>query len=321
MQRKIYDYADGDEVNLFMVIKAADVRVAKNGNKYIAFTFSDPSGDITAKYWDAQPDEISRFQPGKVVLVTGKRDVYQGKPQIKLHHLRLTTANEPHDPAAFIPAAPCSQEQLEGEINQYVKAITNPTWQRIVEFMLRQFHDAFFTYPAAKTNHHAFLGGLAYHTVSILRLAEAVGEQYSDVRRDLLYAGAILHDLGKTVELTGPVATQYTVAGNLLGHIVLIDERIVETCAALGIDQYSEDALLLRHMVIAHHGLLEYGSPERPALLEAEILHHLDDLDATIQMVNGALSQTEQGQFSARIFGLDNRRFYRPQQDATPDDK
>lgn len=125
MQRKIYDYADGDEVNLFMVIKAADVRVAKNGNKYIAFTFSDPSGDITAKYWDAQPDEISRFQPGKVVLVTGKRDVYQGKPQIKLHHLRLTTANEPHDPAAFIPAAPCSQEQLEGEINQYVKAITN----------------------------------------------------------------------------------------------------------------------------------------------------------------------------------------------------
>lgn len=238
-----------------------------------------------------------------------------------MHHLRLTTANEPHDPAAFIPAAPCSQEQLEGEINQYVKAITNPTWQRIVEFMLRQFHDAFFTYPAAKTNHHAFLGGLAYHTVSILRLAEAVGEQYPDVRRDLLYAGAILHDLGKTVELTGPVATQYTVAGNLLGHIVLIDERIVETCAALGIDQYSEDALLLRHMVIAHHGLLEYGSPERPALLEAEILHHLDDLDATIQMVNGALSQTEQGQFSARIFGLDNRRFYRPQQDATPDDK
>ena len=115
------------------------------------------------------------------------------------------------------------------------------------------------------------------------------------------------------IELSGPIATRYTLEGNLVGHIVLIDEQIVEACQKLGIDQQSQDVILLRHMILAHHGLMEYGSPVQPHLMEAEILHHLDDLDASIQMMKGALDHTEKGEFSERIFGLDGRNFYKPE--------
>lgn len=136
-----------------------------------------------------------------------------------------------------------------------------------------------------------------------------------------MYAGAILHDLGKTTELSGPVATEYTLAGNLLGHLSIMDAEIVEAADKLGIDAGSQDLILLRHMVLSHHGLLEYGSPERPKILEAEILHHLDELDATIMMIQGAVKNIEPGQFSDRVFGLDNRRFYKPEKSADPKHK
>ncbi len=155
---------------------------------------------------------------------------------------------------------------------------------------------------------------MAFHTLSILRLAHSVVKEYPDINASLLYAGAILHDLGKTLELSGPVATVYTVPGNLLGHIVLIDEEIANACDKLGIDKMSEDAVLLRHMIISHHGLLEYGSPVQPHLMEAEILHHLDDLDASIQMMRKALEHTEPGDYTERVFGMDRRNFYRPQE-------
>ena len=135
------------------------------------------------------------------------------------------------------------------------------------------------------------------------------------INSSLLYSGVILHDMGKTVELSGPTATSYTLAGNLVGHIVLIDEQIVEACHELKISENQEDVLLLRHMILAHHGLLEYGSPVRPHILEAEVLHQIDQLDASIQMLSQALKHTKPGQFSEKIFGMDGRAFYRPEND------
>ena len=219
----------------------------------------------------------------------------------------------PNDPLDFVPKAPEDTSSMEKDFNAFFLEIKNPTWSKIVHYLVKKYHDRFFTFPAAKKNHHAFAGGLAYHTLSILRLAKAVTEEYDFVDRSLLYAGAMLHDLGKVIELSGPIATRYTLEGNLVGHIVLIDEQIVEACQKLGIDQQSQDVILLRHMILAHHGLMEYGSPVQPHLMEAEILHHLDDLDASIQMMKGALDHTEKGEFSERIFGLDGRNFYKPE--------
>ncbi|EEI70269.1 3'-5' exoribonuclease YhaM family protein [Lentilactobacillus hilgardii] len=312
MAKHLMDFSLEEDFETYVLIKNADKRVAKNGKSFLSITFQDQSGQIAGMYWDASEQDAQQFVPGRVVYLKGKRENYKDTPQIKIYEMRLTKANEPHDPLMFVKRAPMTSQEMKDYINQTIFEITNATYNRIVRALLNRHAKSFFSYPAAKSNHHDFAGGLAFHTISILRLAHSVVKQYPDIDAPLLYAGAVLHDLGKTVELSGPVGTEYTLAGNLLGHLSIIDAEIVEAADKLGIDGQNEDLLLLRHMVLSHHGLLEYGSPERPKLLEAEILHDLDELDASIMMIQGALTNIVPGDYSDRIFGLDNRRFYKP---------
>ncbi|WDF83522.1 HD domain-containing protein [Lacticaseibacillus pabuli] len=313
MAKHLFEYRNGEDIELPLLIKSADIRIAKNGKKFIALILQDTSGHMPAKLWDASDAAIEQYKAGEVVHVRGKRELYNDNPQIKLYGMRLATQEEGNDPKYFLERAPEKSGDMEEDISSFVFDILNPNWNRIVRKLLADHHDAFFSYPAAKSNHHANGGGLAFHTLSILRLAKHVGEQYPNINVSLLYAGAILHDMGKTIELSGPVSTEYTVTGNLIGHIVLIDEEIIRACIELKIDSTQEDVVLLRHMILAHHGLLEYGSPVRPQLPEAQILHDLDELDASINMMTTAVAHVEGGQFSERLFGMDNRRFYRPE--------
>lgn len=317
-KKQLLDYAVDDAVDLYVLLKSADVRTAKNGKPYIAMVFEDRSGEISGKYWDASPSDIENFVAGRVVHLQGRREKYQTHPQIKIFHLQVAPSETGLTAGDFIERAPMTREAMEDYINQTIFEIEQPTWQRLVRKLLTQYRDQFFTYPAAKSNHHAFQGGLAFHTISILKLAHHVVDQYPDLNRSLLYAGAILHDLGKTIELSGPKATTYTLAGNLVGHIVLLDGELVRACDPLKLDPQAEDVLLLRHMVLSHHGLLEYGSPVRPALREAEVLHQLDELDASIMMLDTVVDHTAPGEFSERVFALDGRRFYRPTQPQAP---
>lgn len=314
MTKKLYEYNVDESFEICLLIKAADVRMAKNGNPFIAFTFQDQSGQMDGKYWSATSDDIAKYVPGKVVVVNGKREMYNNSPQIKIVNLRLTDASkgEPTSASHFVEHAPMTKEEMEEEVNQIMFDITNPYLRRIVHNILKKYQEAFFEFPAAKRHHHAFVGGLSFHTVSMLRLAKAIATQYTQINRSLLYSGVILHDIGKTMELTGAIGTEYTLKGNLLGHIVIMDEEITKACEELAIDENQEDVLLLKHLILAHHGKLEYGSPVRPQLLEAEVLHHIDLLDATITMMSNALDKTEPGAFSERVFGLDNRSFYKP---------
>ncbi|MFD1392770.1 3'-5' exoribonuclease YhaM family protein [Lacticaseibacillus jixianensis] len=322
MAKQIFDYENEQEMKLPLLVKGAEVRVAKNGKKFIAFTFQDPSGHITAKFWDASEDDIAQYAPGVVVMLSGKRELYQGKPQIKIYTMRLATQEEGNKPEDFVEHAPESKDDMGEELNDFIFQITNANWNRIVRRLLADHKQAFLTYPAAKSNHHAFAGGLAFHTLSILRLAKGVAAQYSAVNKSLLFAGAILHDLGKTMELSSAVSTDYTMEGNMIGHIVLVDEEIVRVAQELKIDIHQEDMIMLRHVVLSHHGLLEYGSPVRPELLEAQILHDLDELDAEVNMLSTAYQHVDPGTFTERLFGMDNRRFYRPTNGQTyPDPK
>ncbi|MDT2809561.1 HD domain-containing protein [Enterococcus asini] len=311
---KIRELVLDQEFTGFYLIKNADVRLAKNGKKFIAFTFQDTSGTIDGKFWDASEEEIQRFAAGKVVALQGKREVYNGNPQVKIMHLRLTKIDEPGEPTLYMERAPLKKEAMEEEINKTLFEITNPNWNRIVRFLLNKYQKEFFDFPAAKRNHHAFASGLAYHTVSMLRLGKAIVAEYPELNSSLLYAGIILHDLGKVLELSGPMSTEYTLAGNLVGHLVLVDEEIVKACIALKFDENKEDIVVLRHMVLSHHGLLEYGSPVRPRIMEAEILHQIDNLDASMQMMLTSIRQTTPGEYSDRIFGMDNRSFYVPKE-------
>ena len=176
--------------------------------------------------------------------------------------------------------------------------------------MLKQHREAFLVYPAATKNHHDYVSGLLDHVVSMLRLGKAIAELYPSLNKDLLYAGIILHDVGKVVELSGPVGTVYTPAGNLLGHITIMVNEIAMAAKELGIE--GEEVVLLQHMVLSHHGKEEWGSPKRPMLKEAEILHYIDNIDAKMNMLNRALSKAEPGEFTERLFPLDNRQFYKP---------
>jgi len=312
MDKKLYDYQLEENVDLFLLIKSADVRVAKNGKKFIAFTFQDTSGQMDAKYWDASDDDIEKYESSNVVKVKGKRETYQGNPQLKIFSMRLTNPGEPDNPELYLERAPMKKDDMVEVLHQALFDITNANMNRIVRHLLNKHNKEFFQSPAAKRFHHAFAGGLAFHTVSMLNIAKTIADQYEDINKSLLFAGLILHDLGKVFELSGPVSTEYTLEGNLVGHIVLVDEEISKACQTLKIDEKHEDVLLLKHMVLSHHGQLEFGSPVRPKLREAEILFHIDNLDATINMLNDALGRTEPGSFSERIFGLENRSFYLP---------
>lgn len=317
--KKLFDYQNDENLDLFVLIKTADVRIAKNGKQFIAFTFQDQSGQIGGKYWDASDEDVAKFTAGQVIHLQGKRELYQSNPQVKIYKLRLTTGDEPQTVDQFIPKAPVQVTEMQDEFGAILFEITNPNWQRLVRHLMQKHQAEFFSFPAAKTNHHAFSGGLAYHTLSMLRLAKTIAAQYPQIDEALLYAGVILHDLGKTLELSGPISTEYTVRGNLIGHIVLVDEEIVRACDTLKIDVNAEDMLLLRHVILAHHGLMEYGSPVRPQVLEAEVLHQIDELDASITMMTQSLQHAEAGQFTERLFAMDGRRFYRPVEDPNLD--
>ena len=165
-------------------------------------------------------------------------------------------------------------------------------------------------YPAASKNHHEYVSGLAYHTYGMLKVAESFCTLYPSLNKDLLYSGITLHDLGKTVELSGPVVPEYTLEGKLLGHISISNAMIKETANKLHIE--GEEVTLLQHMILAHHGKNEYGSPVLPQIKEAEILYLIDNIDARMAMMDKALETVEYGKFTKRVFSLENRALYKP---------
>ena len=245
----------------------------------------------------------------------GRREVYNNTPQVNQLVLRLPRAGEPNDPADFKEKPPVDPKDLRDYLAQMIFKIENPVWQRVVRALYSKYDKEFYSYPAAKTNHHAFESGLAFHTATMVRLADAIGDIYPQLNKSLLFAGIMLHDLAKVIELSGPDDTEYTVRGNLIGHIALIDEEITKVLLELKIDDSKEDVTVLRHVILSHHGLLEYGSPVRPRIMEAEILHMIDNLDAEMMMMTGALAKVGEGEMTSRIFAMDNRSFYKPNLD------
>ena len=296
----------------FYLIKSAEVRQTRAGKNYLAFTFQDDSGEIEGKLWDAQPHNVREFTAGKVVHMQGRREVYNNTPQVNQIILRLPQYGEPNDPADFKEKPPVDPKDLKAYLSDMMFKIENPIWQRVVRSLYGKYDKEFYSYPAAKTNHHAFETGLAYHTATMVRLADTIGDIYPQLNRSLLFAGIMLHDLAKVIELTGPEDTAYTIRGNLIGHIALIDEEISKTLIELKIDDSKEDVILLRHLVLSHHGQLEYGSPVRPQIMEAEILHMIDNLDASMMMMTSALDKVGPGELTQRLFAMDNRAFYKP---------
>ena len=277
--RNVEKLNPGDSVDHFFLIHRATQGVTAQGKDYMTLFLQDKSGDIEAKLWTATKDDMQTLKPETIVHVKGDIINYRGRKQMKIHQIRLAQAEDKVSTKDFVDGAPMSPTEIQEELSHFMLDIENSNLQRITRHLIKKYQDRFFTYPAASSHHHNFASGLSYHVLTMLRIAKSV----CDI---------------------------YPLEGNLLGHISIASDEVAETAKELGID--GEEVMLLRHMILAHHGKMEFGSPKLPHLKEAEILYFIDNIDAKMNMFDKAFKKTEKGQFTERIFGLENRQFYNP---------
>ena len=309
-QKGILHFDVGEQVECFLLIKSSTKGIASNGKPFLTLILQDQSGEIEAKLWDVSQEDEHKYVAEHIVRVQGEIHHYRGRNQLKLKKIRSKDENEPISIGDLLETAPLKQEEMISKITTAIFEMKNPNIQRITRHLLNKHKEAFLQYPAATKNHHEFVSGLAYHVVSMLDLAKAISNLYPSLDKDLLYAGVILHDLGKVTELSGPISTTYTVEGNLLGHISIMVSEIKKAAEELNIE--GEEVMVLQHLVLSHHGKLEWGSPKQPIIKEAEILHHIDNVDAKMNMLDRALQRVKPGEYTERIYAMDNRAFYKP---------
>lgn len=291
---------------LYALINKVEAKYTNDGNLYLDFSLQDISGEINAKLWNAEENDIQRLTPGMTVEISGEVVSYRKDLQVKI---RTIEANDTIDIAHFLPSAPIEKELLQDNITSYILGMKDLQIRSLVNKIVNKFAEEYYEYPAATRNHHEYVNGLAHHVSSMLELGEKICELYPVINRDLLYAGIILHDLGKVVELSGNIATEYTPVGKLIGHISIAVNEIELAAHELEIDE--ETKMLIQHLVLSHHGKMEFGSPKLPMIIEAEVLTYIDNLDARMNMMEKALENIEEGNFSARVFSLENRQFYK----------
>ena len=289
----IKDYKDGDRVFDIYLCKFKQSAVTKNGKAYDNVILQDKSGTIDAKIWDPNSAGIGEFDSLDYIEVYGEVNSFQGALQVNVKRVRLCQEGE-YDPADYLPVSSKNIDEMYHELTGIIQRIENPYLKMLMEdFFVRDtdFIKAFKASSAAKSVHHGFMGGLLEHTLSILKLCEYYCSTYPLLKKDLLMSAALCHDIGKTKELSLFPENDYTDDGNLLGHIVMAVEMLNDKIRE--IDGFPESlATELKHCILAHHGELEYGSPKKPALMEAVALNLADNTDAKMQTFTELLMST-----------------------------
>ncbi|MBO7217152.1 MAG: HD domain-containing protein [Clostridia bacterium] len=298
-------------VDCFLLVKSSDKKTSSKGDAYLDMLLSDKSGEINAKLWSYVPAVHGEYETGDIVKVRGTVSQYNGNPQLRIEKIRLAFPEDGVDPADFVAASDYSGEAMWQELYNIAEGFSDGDLRAIVTTLLSENKEKLLFWPAAFKLHHAIRSGLMMHTLSIVKLCERVSEIYPFVDRELLISGAILHDIAKTTEYdvssTG-LATGYSVKGNLIGHLAEGAIMINKTAEKLGIE--SETVTLLEHMVLSHHGEPEFGAAVRPMFIEAELLSELDMMDARIYEMREATADTAKGEFSGRMWSMDNRKLY-----------
>lgn len=295
----------------FCLVKSSEKRVSAKGGAYLDITLSDNSGEINGKIWDYDEAAFGVYEPGDLVKVRGLVSKYNGVDQIKIDRIRKAMEMDGVSPADFAPQATYDGNLMYDELVSIANNFENSDLKAIVLEIYKENKDKLLYWPAAFKLHHAIRCGLLMHILSIVRLCERVCDVYPSINKDLLIAGAMLHDIGKLSEYdvnSVGTANGYTTEGNLIGHLVKGAIIIEKTAEKLGIS--GEVPMLLQHMMISHHGDPEFGAAVRPSFIEAEILSSLDSLDAKIYEMEEAVCATETGDFSGKLWALDNRKLY-----------
>jgi 3'-5' exoribonuclease len=287
----VSDLKPNQVVTTTLLVHIKDVRQKKSGEPYLSLLLGDRTGEVDAKMWDNVTDVIDTFERDDFIKVKGLLQVFQNRPQLTIHKMVRVLDTE-IDFADYFPASTRDPAEMFAELRGIVAGIQNQHLRPLLEAFLddeplaRMYRIA----PAAKHVHHAFLGGLIEHVLSVCNLCRATAAHYKYVDLDLLLTGAVLHDVGKVAELTYDRSFGYSTEGQLLGHII-IGLRLLHEKLQRFPEFPSKLRVLVEHLIVSHHGELEYGSPKVPLFPEALLLHHLDNLDSKMECMRSLVAK------------------------------
>ncbi|MGH9862588.1 MAG: 3'-5' exoribonuclease YhaM family protein, partial [Candidatus Acidiferrales bacterium] len=277
----------------FFLVQGKEIRSTREGKPYMALRLADRTGSVEARLWDGVADTESEFDRDDVVKVEAVVESYRGRPQLKVKRMRRAQADE-FTLEDYLATTAKDVEALYAELLEVARGLAN---DHLRQLLLAVLEDAELAprlkqAPGAKTLHHAYRGGLLEHVVSLCRLSKLAAQNYPEIDLDLLLTGVVLHDLGKVYELSYERSLDYTTEGNLLGHIAMALELLGRKMDAL-VGFPAELRTLVQHMILSHHGRLEFGSPVTPRFPEAVLLHYLDDIDSKMEAMRSSLAAAE----------------------------
>jgi 3'-5' exoribonuclease len=307
-------FDEGTIFNGFFLVLLKQQRTTKTNKPYLNLILGDKTGQLEGRVWDISDPRIAKdFDKGDIVKVRGSASRFDERLQMKIDQLRVALPSEV-DKADLLPSTSCDVAALWSQLLACVESFTNPNLKLLLNTILADpaVAEAFREAPAARQLHHAWLGGLLEHVISLLTLADRVATHYPLLDRDLLLTGVILHDIGKTHELSWDIGFDYTIEGTLLGHIQMGVEMVERAIATLpGFPDHLRTLVL--HMILSHHGKLEFGSPKLPMIPEALVLNFVDDLDAKMQAISTEFDKTIRegkgpNEMTGKVWSLDNRQ-------------
>lgn len=301
-------------VTSFFMIKSTSIRVGANKKEFWDVTLGDKTGEISAKKWDIgeEADLLGELKEGDIVKIRAQVTEWNGTKQLKITKVRKSLPNDNLIINDYIKAAPEPAEEMYEYIFEKAESIEDAQLRELCTNILLKEKERLMYYPAATKNHHAQMAGLLYHVKRMLMAGEGLCQVYTILDRSLVVAGVILHDMQKLNEIMSNelgIANEYSFEGNMLGHLVLGVRELEKEMEKIGFSR--EKAVMVEHMILAHHYEPEFGSPKRPMFPEAEILHYLDVMDARIFDMEDALRNTEPGSFSDKVWTLENRKIYK----------
>lgn len=306
---KINEFEEHMKLQQPLLVKDVKNGTTSKGSPYLSLILQDNTGTIDGKYWDVKENEQALVQAGKILKFNFEVLLYKDKLQLRMNHVEEISEDE-YNLEDFVISSDHSEVERRSLTQSLIDSIQNDVYRKLVIGMLSYVGDKFFTFPAASKIHHGWKGGLSDHSLSMATLADELCKHYPQLDRDLLVSAALIHDVGKTAELSGPVTTEYTLEGKLEGHISLANAWLNEVSEKFGV-QEREETVLMHHMILSHHGKMEYGSPVAPMIIEAEALYLIDNMDARLTSLKMALDAIKPGTWTSRMFQFENRQFYK----------
>ena len=294
-QKDLIELNVGDDVRHFLILSKLQSRITKNGKPYLDLEFKDTSETIQAKMWEGFGDFEQRAEVGNVVKVLGKIEDFSGNRQLKVDKIRISSKEDNVNVQDLMPKSRRDLDEMLDELQKRISQIANVKLKELLDKILSgEKFEKYKLVPAGKSWHHAYVHGLLEHTLEIIKICDLMSDIHPDVNRDLLITAAVIHDFGKTEELTSDAVFEYTDKGKLIGHIVIAAIEIEK--AASRIENFPEDLKnQLIHLVLSHQGKLEHASPVEPKTTEAIILYHADELSAKTNAYKTAIDSEKRG--------------------------